>query len=78
MVRDGFSFRVGQLTVFRLRHAAGVEVLCFDLARTPSLSEEEAQRFATFLEKSGVVFVHWPSTTVLADKQTMIKFLAQK
>jgi len=78
MVRDGFSFHVGQLTVFGIRHGGSVEILCFDLTRTPSLSEEEAQRFAAFLEKSGVVFVHWPSATVFTEKQVMVDLLKQK
>ncbi len=78
VVRGGFCFRVGQLTLFGLRKGVDVDVLCFDLTPAPGLSEDEAQRLATFFEKSGVVFVHWPSATVLGDKQTIIKFLLQK
>ena len=78
MVRDGFSFHVGQLTVFGVRHGESVEILCFGLTRTPSLSEEEAQRLAAFFDKSSVIFVHWPSTTVFSEKQAMVAFLKQK
>jgi hypothetical protein len=77
MVRGGFSFHVGQLTVFGVRHGGSVEILCFGQTRTPSFSEEEAQKFAAFLEKSGVVVVHWPSATVFTEKQAMLDFLQQ-
>jgi hypothetical protein len=77
LIKDGFSFRVGRLKLFGIRHGSSVDVLCFDLTRTPSLSESEAERLASFFEKSRVVVVHWPSATVLADKQALISYLMQ-
>jgi len=78
LIKDGFSFRVGRLTLFGIRHGAIVDVLCFDLTRTPGLSEAEAERLASFLEKRSVVVVHWPSATVLTDKQALRSFLVKK
>lgn len=78
MIRGGFSFHIAQLAVFGLRNESGVEVLCFELTRTPGLGEDQAQRLAAFLERSGVVLVHWPSASVLADKATMMKFFVQR
>jgi hypothetical protein len=78
LIKDGFSFRIGRLTIFGVRHGASVDVLCLDLARTPGLSEAEAQRLASFLERAKVVVVHWPSATVLAEKQALMSFLVQK
>jgi hypothetical protein len=77
-VKDGFSFPVAALRVFGIRHDDNVDVLCFDLTRTPGLSEEAANRLGAFLESAGVVFVHWPSATVLDDKEKVVKFLRQK
>lgn len=78
LVRGGFSFQIGQLTVFGIRDQEKVETLCFQSGDTPSLTDDEAQRFADFLEKSRVVIVHWPSATVLNDKQALVTFLKKK
>ncbi|MBK1884031.1 hypothetical protein JIN85_16550 [Luteolibacter pohnpeiensis] len=77
LIKDGFSFRVGSLTLFGIRHDSKVEILCFDLTSTPSLSDAEAQRLASFFDKSHLVAVHWPSATVLAEKQALVSFLMQ-
>jgi hypothetical protein len=78
LIRGGFSFRVGQLTVFGLRQGDKIDVLCFDLTRTPSLGEDHAQRLASFFERCAVVVVHWPSGTMLADKDALMSFLLQR
>ena len=76
-VKDGFSFRVGQFTLYGLRHGDRVDVLCFGFTRTPGLTEEEAPRFAAFLEKSELVVVHWPSASVLKDTRALTNYLKQ-
>lgn len=78
MVRGGFSFHVGQLTVFSIRDQGKVDTLCFQSGDTPSLTDNEAQRLADFLEKCRVVIVHWPSATVLNNKQALATFLKKK
>ena len=77
-VRGGFSFQIGQLTVFGIRDQEKVEILCFQSDKTPSLTDDDAQRFADFLEKCRVGIVHWPSATVLNDKPAILAFLKQK
>jgi hypothetical protein len=76
-VKDGFSFRVGEFTVYGIRHDESVDVLCFGFTRTPGLGEEEAPRFAAFLEKSDLVVVHWPSASVLKDTRALTNYLRQ-
>lgn len=78
IVRGGFSFQLGQLTVFGIRDQDKVEILCFQSGSTPSLTDEDVQRFADFLEKCRVAIVHWPSATVLNDKPAILAFLKQK
>ncbi len=78
IVKGGFSFHISQLTVFGIRHGDNIEVLCLGLTRTPSLSEDDAEKFAAFLDKSGITLVHWPSSTVFTSKQSMVEFLKQK
>lgn len=78
LIRDGFSFRVGQLTIFGRRHGGNVDVLCFAATQSPSLSEHEAQRLAAFIERNNLVVVHWPSATVLKDKAALMNFLVQR
>ena len=78
VVKDGFSFRVGQFTLFGIRHGERVDVLCFEFTRTPGLSEAEARRFAAFAEKSEIVVVHWPSASVLKDSRALTNYLMQR
>jgi len=77
MVKDGFSVRVGQFTLFGIRHDDSVDVLCFDFTRTPGLSEAEAESLASFFEKSQLIVVHWPSAAVLKDKRALFNYLRQ-
>lgn len=77
VVRGGFSFQVGRLKVFGIKQVNEVQILCFDFTQTPSLSPEQAERLASFLTKQRVVFVHWPSATVLGDKKSLLTFLEQ-
>jgi hypothetical protein len=78
MVRDGFAFQIGQLTIFGIRRGENVEILCFTLTRAPGLGEDDAKRIATYLDKNGVVMVHWPSATIITGEQSMEVYLRQK
>lgn len=77
MVKDGFSFRVGQFVLYGIRHGESVEVLCFGFTRAPGLSDTEAETFAAFAEKGQWVVVHWPSASVLKDKRALKNYLMQ-
>ncbi len=78
MVRGGFSFQIGQITVFGIRDQDTVAMLCFQSDSAPGMTDDEAQKFADFIEKCRVSIVHWPSTTVIKDKQAFVTFLKQR
>lgn len=77
VIRGGYSFRVGGLTVFGQRDSDSVYSLCFVPMGASEFGSERPEWLAKYLVKSDLFLIDWPGTSAL-DGQTLLKFLAQQ
>ena len=77
-VKGGFSLRVAELSVYGVREGDRVHTVALINTWTPRLSAVQAERLAAFLEKNGLILVHWYSGTILEGKSTLTQYFSQQ
>lgn len=77
VIDGGFAIRAGEITFYGIRDLQGIRNLCLVPTRRPNLSREQAQHISEYLSIQGLVLIHWPTASVLREKE-VISYFEQK
>lgn len=78
MVKGGFSLRIAELTLYGVRDGDRLQSLAVEQTWTPKLSTAKAERLAAFLERNGLMLVHWYSANVIEGKFALSGYFTQQ